>query len=115
MPLPDQAIALLKDMLPLSGHLRYVFPKRGDTTRQIGINYAQRVLDMCGLLGRQSPHGFRHMFSTEINGRGWVERQLAHADTSVIRDIYNHATYLDQRRQMMQEWADLISADRAEP
>lgn len=113
VPLPDQAIELLNGMLPMSGHLRYVFPKRGDTTKPIGINYAQRVMDMCGLMGKQSPHGFRHMFSTEMNGRGynrdWVERQLAHADTSVIRDIYNHATYLDQRRQMMQEWADLIS------
>ncbi|MCY1512402.1 Phage integrase family protein [compost metagenome] len=76
-------------------------------------------MEACGLTGRQSPHGFRHMFSTEMNNRGynrdWVERQLAHADTSVIRDIYNHAHYLEQRREMMQIWADLIAPESGGP
>lgn len=113
VPLPRQAVELLREMLPVTGHLRYVFTNRSDPTMPIGTNYANNVMEACGLTGRQSPHGFRHLFSTEMNGRGynrdWIERQLAHADTSFIRDVYNHAAYLEQRREMMQVWADLVS------
>lgn len=113
VPLPRQAIDLLREMLPVTGHLRYVFTNRSDPTMPIGTNYANNVMEACGLTGRQSPHGFRHLFSTEMNGRGynrdWIERQLAHADTSFIRDVYNHAAYLEQRREMMQVWADLVT------
>ena len=114
VPLPTQAVELFKSMLPITGGLRYVFTNRSDPTMPIGTNYANNVMDLCGLTGKQSPHGFRHLFSTEMNGRGynrdWIERQLAHADSSFIRDVYNHAAYLEQRREMMQEWADLVSA-----
>lgn len=113
VPLSTQAIAILESMLPITGDKRYVFINRNTTTAPIGTNYANNVMDSCGLTGIQSPHGFRHLFSTEMNGRGynrdWIERQLAHADSSFIRDVYNHATYLDQRRGMMQEWADLVT------
>lgn len=115
VPLSTQAVELLKRMLPITGGQRYVFTNRSDPTMPIGTNYANNVMDVCGLTGKQSPHGFRHLFSTEMNGRGynrdWIERQLAHADSSFIRDVYNHATYLDQRREMMQEWADLVTRE----
>ena len=118
MPLPDQAVSVLLEMLPISGRFRYVFPNRSDFGRPIGINYATNLMRLCGLQGQQSPHGFRHMFSTEMNSRGynsdWIERQLAHADSSVIRDTYNHASYLEQRRGMMQEWANSIEAAPAD-
>ena len=114
VPLPTQAVELLESMIPITGGLRYVFTNRSDPTAPIGTNYANNVMDLCGLTGKQSPHGFRHLFSTEMNGRGynrdWIERQLAHADSSFIRDVYNHAAYLEQRRAMMQEWADIVSA-----
>lgn len=113
VPLSTQAIAILESMLPITGDKRYVFINRNSTTAPIGTNYANNVMDSCGLTGIQSPHGFRHLFSTEMNHRGynrdWIERQLAHADASIIRDVYNHASYLEQRRPMMQEWADLIT------
>jgi integrase len=115
VPLPAQAIEILKSMLPLTGGLRYVFPHRSDPTIPIGTNYANSVIDICKLRGKQSPHGFRHLFSTEMNHRGynsdWIERQLAHADDNVIRDVYNHANYLEQRRTMMQVWADIITKE----
>ncbi|EGH97348.1 MULTISPECIES: tyrosine-type recombinase/integrase [Pseudomonas syringae group] len=114
VPLPKQAIELLKTMLPLTGHLEYIFVHRSDPTKPVSTNYANNVIELSGLTGIQSPHGFRHLFSTEMNGRGynrdWIERQLAHSDTSIIRDTYNHATYIEQRREMMQDWADLITA-----
>ncbi|MCF5025119.1 tyrosine-type recombinase/integrase [Pseudomonas lurida] len=115
VPLPTQAVELLRSMKPITGDLRYVFTNRSDPTMPIGTNYANNVMDLCGLTGKQSPHGFRHLFSTEMNGRGynrdWIERQLAHADSSFIRDVYNHAAYLEQRRAMMQEWADLVTPE----
>jgi len=119
VPLPRQAVELLKNMLPITGGKRYVFMNRNIATAPIGTNYANNVMDSCGLTGKQSPHGFRHLFSTEMNGRGynrdWIERQLAHADSSIIRDVYNHAAYLEQRREMMQEWADLITEKPSNP
>lgn len=113
VPLPEQAIDLINAMKPISGHLQYVFVNRSDPSRPFSTNYANEVIAAAGLTGKQSPHGFRHLFSTVMNERGynsdWIERQLAHADANVIRDTYNHAGYLDQRREMMQEWADLVS------
>ena len=74
-----------------------------------------KCLKMAGYEGKQTGHGFRHLLSTELNNRGynhdWIEKQLAHGDTDKIRGTYNHATYLDQRRQMMQELADSIDFD----
>ena len=113
IPLSRQAIQLLESMLPFSKGPQYVFPNRNDISRPMGVNYATETMNACGYRGQQSPHGFRHMFSTEMNHRGynrdWIEKQLAHTDPSIIRETYNHATYLEQRRGMMQEWADSIT------
>jgi len=58
------------------------------------------------------------LISTALNERGherdWVERQLAHGDPNKVRGTYNKAMYLDQRRQMMQEWADILDKMREE-
>jgi integrase len=70
-----------------------------------------------GYGGRQTAHGFRHLVSTALNERGyeedWIERQLAHGDPDKIRGTYNKAQYLEPRRKMMQEWADLLDKMRA--
>ena len=60
-------------------------------------------------------HGFRHMASTLLNEsrkfRGDViERQLAHADRNAFRAVYNAAEYLDERKAMMQWWADRLDS-----
>ncbi len=77
-------------------------------------NTVNKALALMGYKGRQTGHGFRHLLSTELNGRGynsdWIERQLAHGGNDAIRDTYNHANYLEQRRDMMQAWADSIDA-----
>ena len=75
-------------------------------------NTINKALRLMGYKDRQTGHGFRHLLSTELNGRGynrdWIERQLAHGDSDEIRDTYNHANYLEQRREMMQAWADYL-------
>lgn len=69
-----------------------------------------------GFKGRQTAHGFRHLISTALNERGynrdWIERQLAHGDPDEIRAVYNNAEYLDQRRDMVQQWADYLDSRR---
>ena len=66
-----------------------------------------------GYKGRFSPHGFRATASTMLNEMGfnsdWIERQLAHAARDV-RSIYNKAEYLGERQQMMQQWANTLTA-----
>ena len=57
-------------------------------------------------------HGFRAMASTMLNELGYrpdiIERQLAHGDTDKVRAVYNRAAYMDERRVMMQAWADYL-------
>ena len=61
-------------------------------------------------------HGFRSMASTRLNGMGvrpdLVEAQLAHKDPDSVRMVYNRAEYLNERREMMQWWADYLGAFR---
>ena len=65
----------------------------------------------------QTVHGFRAMASTLLHELGFdsdlIEKQLAHADRNQIRARYNHADFLDQRRKMLQAWADYLDQLRA--
>lgn len=110
VPLPKQAVALLRELQAVTGKLDLVFAGRNDPKRPMSENTINKCLADLGYKGRQTGHGFRHLLSTELNGRGynkdWIERQLAHGDSDEIRATYNHANYLDQRRDMMQWWAD---------
>ena len=64
-------------------------------------------------------HGFRHAASTMLHERGfdseWIERQLSHADTNVVRGIYNRAKHLPERRRMMQAWSDYLDEIKRAP
>ncbi|MEQ4284469.1 tyrosine-type recombinase/integrase [Pseudomonas syringae] len=112
VPLPRQAVALLRALHELTGTYPLAFPGRNNRTRPMSENTVNKALSTMGYEGRQTGHGFRHLLSTSLNSRGynrdWIERQLAHGDQDSIRDTYNHANYLEQRRGMMQAWADSI-------
>lgn len=114
VPLPRQAVALLRALHELTGTYPLAFPGRNNRTRPMSENTVNKALSTMGYEGRQTGHGFRHLLSTSLNSRGynrdWIERQLAHGDQDSIRDTYNHANYLEQRRGMMQTWADSIDA-----
>ncbi len=114
VPLPRQAVAILHQLQEITGRYELVFAGRNSSGRPMSENTVNKALADAGYKGRQTGHGFRHLLSTELNSRGynrdWIERQLAHGDQNEIRDTYNHATYLEQRRQMMQEWADSVDA-----
>lgn len=114
VPLPRQAVTIMRQLHEITGRYYLVFPGQQSAERPMSENTINKALRLMGYEGRQTGHGFRHLLSTELNGRGynrdWIERQLAHGDADEIRDTYNHATYLEQRREMMQAWADSIDA-----
>ncbi|MFL1491220.1 tyrosine-type recombinase/integrase [Pseudomonas antarctica] len=116
VPLPRQAVAILRQLQEVTGRYALVFAG-ANPDRPMSENTVNKALRVMGYEGRQTGHGFRHLLSTELNGRGynkdWIERQLAHGDSDEIRGTYNHAAYVQQRREMMQAWADSIDALRA--
>lgn len=117
VPLPNQAVTILRQLEEVTGSYALLFPGQQNPERPMSENTINKALRLMGYEGRQTGHGFRHLLSTELNGRGynrdWIERQFAHGDSDEIRDTYNHATYLEQRRNMMQALADSIDALRA--
>lgn len=114
IPLPTQAVELLRAQHAITGRYVLAFAGKANTSRPLSENTVNKALSTIGYGGRQTGHGFRHLLSTELNSRGfnrdWIERQLAHSDKDEIRDTYNHAQYLEQRRGMMQSWANEIDA-----
>ncbi|KLV49553.1 tyrosine-type recombinase/integrase [Citrobacter sp. MGH100] len=113
VPMSDQVSSLLETLKPVTQPIsRFVFAGRNDKTKPISENAVLLVIRQIGYEGLASGHGFRHQFSTIMNEHEWpadaIEKQLAHANSGSIRGIYNHAQYMDKRREMMQWWADWI-------
>ena len=110
------ALKLFKRAVQLSASRTYVFPSERSPGRCMSENTINAALRSLGYSKHQmTGHGFRHMASTLLNEsrkfRGDViERQLAHADRNSIRAVYNTAEYLDERKQMMQWWADRLDS-----
>lgn len=118
VPMSNQVIALLQGLRPITEPVStFVFAGRNDKKKSISENAVLLVIRQIGYEGLASGHGFRHQFSTIMNEHEWshdaIERQLAHTDSGSIRGIYNHAQYLDKRREMMQWWADWIDGNVA--
>jgi integrase len=113
VPLPSQAVEILRQLQAISSRSALVFPGKDDPRRPMSENTINQTFRRLGYGGKQTGHGFRHLISTTLNEQGynrdWVERQLAHGDEDAIRDVYNQADYLEPRREMMQRWADYIS------
>jgi integrase len=113
VPLSQQAVAILRELSPLTCKGRYVFPGVRSRARPMSGNTVNAALRRLGYdKATMTGHGFRAMASTILNEQGWpqdvIERQLAHAERSKVRAAYNHAEYLGERRQMMQAWADYL-------
>lgn len=114
VPLSSQAVAVLRDLYPLTGHGHYVFPSVRTAARPISENTINAALRALGYdSGEMTGHGFRSMAATRLNEMGWradaIERQLAHAESNKVRDAYTSAAqYLEERTKMMQAWADYL-------
>ena len=112
VPLSPQAIDLLNKLHGVTGHREFLFPNRSDPKRPASRGVLWKAIASLGYQGKFSPHGIRATGSTLLNEMGFradvIERQLAHAERNKVRASYNQADYLDERRQMMQAWADFI-------
>lgn len=113
VPMSEQVVNLLTGLMPVTKPVSdFVFPGRNDKKKSISENAVLLVIRQIGYEGLASGHGFRHQFSTIMNEHEWpadaIEKQLAHANSGSVRGIYNHAQYLEMRREMMQWWADWI-------
>ena len=118
VPLSKQAVTILKELHPLTGHGQLVFPGVRDHRRPMSENTVNAGLRRLGYTTEQmTGHGFRHMASTRLNELGWnpdaIERQLAHRDRDEVRGTYNLAQYMAERRKMMQAWADYLDGLRS--
>ncbi|OAT22834.1 tyrosine-type recombinase/integrase [Proteus myxofaciens] len=114
VPLSEQVIDLLKQIHPISGSYQYVFPSRTDYKKHISDMALNTMIRRMSYSGRATGHGFRHTMSTILHEQGyntaWIETQLAHVDKNSIRGTYNHAQYIDGRREMLQWYADYMGA-----
>jgi integrase len=116
VPLAKQAVAVLREMLPLTGRSRYVFHGERDHDRPMSDNAIRSALRRMGWANDEmTPHGFRAMASTILDNMGykqeWLERQLAHEEPNKIKAAYKREAwrmYLPERTAMMQAWADYL-------
>lgn len=120
VPLSRQAVAILKDLAPLTGSGRRVFPSLRTRERAMSENTINAALRRLGYTKNEmTGHGFRSMASTLLNEQGFppdvIERQLAHAERNAVRAAYNYAEHLPERRKMMQTWADYLDGLREAP
>jgi integrase len=114
VPLSKQAVALLKDIHPFSGHQQYVFAsnqgKNGE--KHISRESIGAAIRRMGYQGQHTAHGFRTTASTLLHEQGFhsdmIERQLAHAEQNKVKAAYNRAQHLPERVKMMQTWADYL-------
>lgn len=113
VPLSNQAIDIVKELAPLTGNGKYLFPSVRSPARPMSENTINAALRRMGYTrDEMTAHGFRSMASTLLNEQGYkfdvIERQLAHAEGNSVRAAYNYAEYLPERKQMMQDWADFL-------
>jgi len=114
VPLSTQAVAILKELQPLAGKDRYVFPSARSKARPMSDNAILAALRRMGIAKEEmSGHGFRAVARTildEVLGfrPDFIEHQLAHAVKDPNGRAYNRTAHLDERRKMMQQWADYL-------
>lgn len=116
VPLASQAVAVLREIEPLTGHGKYVFHGERDHDRPMSDNAIRSALRRMGWTNDEmTPHGFRAMASTILDNMGykqeWLERQLAHEEANKVKAAYKRDAwrmYLPERVAMMQAWADYL-------
>lgn len=112
VPLAKQAVQLLRDLQPLTGHGRYVFPSPRTGERPMSENGVLSALRRMGFPKEEmTGHGFRAMARTILAERlgvdvAVIEAQLAHAVKDSLGRAYNRTEFLAQRRDMLQTWAN---------
>ncbi|EOW0730311.1 tyrosine-type recombinase/integrase [Klebsiella pneumoniae] len=112
--LSTQALEIVQQLKVMSGQYPLVFPGRNDPRKTMSEASINQVFKRIGYTGKVTGHGFRHTMSTILHEKGfntaWIETQLAHVDKNAIRGTYNHALYLEGRKEMMQWYGDYVDS-----
>ncbi|OHB33822.1 MAG: integrase [Desulfuromonadaceae bacterium GWC2_58_13] len=119
VPLSRQAVAILKELQPLTGRSRFVFPCSRSATRPMSDMALIAAIRRMGYeKGEMTPHGFRAMARTILDEvlqvrPDFIEHQLAHAVRDPNGRAYNRTAHLAERRKMMQTWAEYLDGLKA--
>ena len=112
VPLAPQAVEVLQALHTASGTRALLFPGERDHEKPMSNNTILAALKRMGYAGRMTGHGFRGVASTVLHEQGYphhaIELQLAHQERDAVSASYNHATYLAERRAMMNQWANHV-------
>jgi integrase len=122
VPLARQAVEVLLTLRQVRGDPELckgavlLFPGERDHEKSMSNGTLLMALDRMGYRGRMTGHGFRGVASTALNEMGYrpdvIEAQLAHVEENRVRAAYNHARYSEERRELMQSWADYCDTVR---
>lgn len=125
VPLSRQAVQVLAAIWPLTKRLRIVFPSTRHLHRPLSENAIGYLYNREGYHGRHVPHGWRAAFSTIMNeraeragragDRAVIDLMLAHIPPNTVEGAYNRAAYMERRREIAQEWADLVTEGLVPP
>ncbi|CAH2031723.1 tyrosine-type recombinase/integrase [Trichlorobacter ammonificans] len=119
VPLAKQAVEVLRELQPLTGYGRYVFPCHRSPLRPMTNNAVNAALRRMGYTSDEmTGHGFRAMARTILDEvlqvrPDYIEHQLAHAVKDPNGRAYNRTAHLAERRKMMQQWADYLDGLKA--
>ena len=112
VPLSRQALAIIEELKPLTCTSEFLFPNENNPRKPMSENTMLYALYRLGYHKRSTVHGFRASASSLLNKMGfnpdWIERQLSHRERNKVRAAYHREEYLEERRGMMQHWADFI-------
>lgn len=112
VPLSKQAVAILERMGRLYGQEGLIFPGIRDHNKQLSENTLLYAIYRLGYHSRATVHGFRATFSTIANESGFdgdvIEKALAHEERNRVRAAYHRSEYIEQRRKLMQWWANYL-------
>ncbi|WP_225871464.1 tyrosine-type recombinase/integrase [Qipengyuania atrilutea] len=121
VPLTKEAVAVIEAARQLSGELELVFPSDRHPHKPMSENTLRALLIRAGYFQRHVPHGFRAAFSTIMNERAQeanrpgdrqiIDLMLAHVPTNEVEASYNRAAFMKRRREIAEEWAELIADD----
>lgn len=111
--LSSQALELLRELHKLTGGGKYLFPNQRDHEKPMSNGAILMALKRMGYQNKMTGHGFRALAMSTIKEKlGYrhevVDRQLAHAQKDKVASAYDRATFLAERKKMMQEWADYL-------
>jgi integrase len=119
VPLSRQAAAVIEAVRPLTGRCPFVFPNTRHAHQPLSENAIGYLLNRAGYHSRHVPHGWRATFSSVMNeshraDRHVIDLMLAHAPQDKTEAAYNRALHMARRRDLAQEWADMLLEDAAD-